>query len=71
MTDRGIGPDDAPRGHIDDFAVILCTREKEGVDLDGFGDFAGTFDGFGDSALTLEGFGDALEGLGDALAGLR
>ena len=40
VTDRGIGPDDAPRGHIDDFAVILCTREKQGVDMDGFVDFA-------------------------------
>ena len=40
VTDRGIGPDDAPRGEIDDFAVILCTREKQGVDMDGFVDFA-------------------------------
>ena len=40
VTDRGIGPDDAPRGRIDDFAVILCTREKQGVDMDGFVGFA-------------------------------
>ena len=39
VTDRGIGPDDAPRGKIEDFTVILCTREKEGVHMDGFVDF--------------------------------
>ena len=39
VTDRSIGQGDEPKGFIQDFEIILCTREKEGVDMSGFVDF--------------------------------
>jgi subtilisin-like proprotein convertase family protein len=42
VTDRNMGANDAPRGYIDSFEVVLCTREKigKGINMTGFIPFA-------------------------------